>query len=122
MLALCCNMSLTEGGNCTEGACLVVDMQDVMKCTEQEIFQQASEKMHPNLNQAFQEAGTPAVSGLAAGKVGGTADTVIAAARTRGQARLHRVIRSLTGSAGCLKASYPLLTSYLKACERKPLS
>lgn len=81
-------------------------MQDVLKCSRQEIFQQALEKMHPNLNQAFAEAGTPAVTGLPAGVVGGTPNTVIAAMSSKGQARLHKVIRSLSGIASSWMTSW----------------
>jgi hypothetical protein len=72
-------------------------MQDVLKCSDHEIFQQAQEKMHPNLNQAFLEAGTPAEAGLSAGQVGGSPDSIIATFSSNGQARLHKVIRSLSG-------------------------
>ncbi|EIE21695.1 hypothetical protein COCSUDRAFT_67012 [Coccomyxa subellipsoidea C-169] len=68
---------------------------DVLKCTDKELRDCALEKMHPNFQQAFQEAGTPAQTGLVPGAVGGNADSVIAAMSKRGQDRLHHVIRIL---------------------------
>lgn len=69
-----------------------------MKCNHKEIMEGALEKMHPNFQAAFEEAGTPAlVAGLPSGSVGGDADTVIKAMVERGQERLHRIIRLLSG-------------------------
>ena len=71
--------------------------QDVLKCTDAEIRDSAHEKMHPNFQQAFEEAGVPHVAGLPPGTVGGSADTVIAAMAKRGQERLNHIIRVLSG-------------------------
>lgn len=53
--------------------------------------------MHPNFQQAFDEAGVPHVAGLPPGTVGGSADTVIAAMAKRGQERLNHIVRVLSG-------------------------
>ncbi|BDA44940.1 hypothetical protein COCOBI_06-4190 [Coccomyxa sp. Obi] len=70
--------------------------KDVLKCTDAEIRDSAHEKMHPNFQQAFDEAGVPHVAGLPPGTVGGSADTVIAAMAKRGQERLNHIIRVLS--------------------------
>lgn len=79
--------------------------QDVLKCTDKELKDCALEKMHPNFQQAFQEAGTPAQIGLVPGAVGGNADLVIAAMSKRGQDRLHHVIRTLAGAPHMSRAA-----------------
>ncbi|CAL8469315.1 g8856 [Coccomyxa elongata] len=71
-------------------------MSDVLKCSDAEIRDSAYEKMHPNFQQAFDEAGVPHVAGLPPGTVGGNADTVIAAMAKRGQERLNHIIRVLS--------------------------
>jgi hypothetical protein len=75
-----------------------VSLQDVLKCTDKELRDCALEKMHPNFQQAFQEAGTPAQPGLPPGSVAGNADSITAAMSKRGQERLHHIIRVLSGA------------------------
>ena len=84
----------------TTGTAVLVLAQDVLKCSHSELKAQAEEKFHPSFTRAFLEAGTPYGSNEAAGKTGGDDDSVIAAAAHRGQARLHHIIRQLSGPSG----------------------
>ena len=57
-------------------------MQDLLKCTPEEVLQLALEKLHPSLNKAFADAGMPvgAASQVAGNGlvVGGQTSTVAA--------------------------------------------
>ncbi|KAK9811218.1 hypothetical protein WJX72_000146 [[Myrmecia] bisecta] len=68
-----------------------VTSKDLMQCSHEEILVFATQKLHPNLNRAFAEAGTPYVDN----RVGGSRETILAALAKKGQDKLVRIAHLL---------------------------
>ncbi|KAK9856143.1 hypothetical protein WJX84_009044 [Apatococcus fuscideae] len=68
---------------------------DLLQANHVQILQFVTQKLHPGLNRAFQEAGTPYNDLGSQPQVSGDAESALKAFASNGQARLLRVIKTL---------------------------